>query len=177
MEDSGKVINRPEKTIIEGLRQLGTCAISDAFDKLGIKSVITGINPLFSGAKIVGPVVTITQAVATHTYTGMALSKTKFVIENVAQIGDVIFISAPGCKDFATWGEMVSIRCKVKGIEGVVIDGATRDIDKIRQLRFPVFTKAFTPVCEFSRIQTISINEHIQCNGVQIIPGDNTCRR
>jgi 3-hexulose-6-phosphate synthase/6-phospho-3-hexuloisomerase len=42
-------------------------------------------------------------------------------------------------------GELASWSCKQKGIAGIVIDGAVRDVDEIRRIKFPVFAKYIVP--------------------------------
>ncbi len=39
-------------------------------------------------------------------------------------------------------GELATLVCMKKGLSGVVIDGAVRDVDDIRMMKFPVFAKA-----------------------------------
>src|SRR5439155_1481130 len=45
----------------------------------------------------------------------------------------------------AVWGELASNSCLVKGVEGVVIDGAVRDLDTILELNFPCFSRHVAP--------------------------------
>ena len=45
-------------TWVERLRQLDTCAVSDAQDKLGIKGTVIGILPLYETERIAGRAVT-----------------------------------------------------------------------------------------------------------------------
>jgi len=54
--------------------------------------------------------------------------------------GDVIVINA-GSGRIAVWGELASCSCKQKGVEGVVIDGAIRDVDAILDMEFPAFAR------------------------------------
>ncbi|MCX8192172.1 MAG: hypothetical protein N3F06_05130, partial [Nitrososphaerales archaeon] len=57
-------------------------------------------------------------------------------------------------------------------VEGVVVNGGVRDVDEIRRLRFPVFTKHITPRSGKTRIKIQSVNEPIQIDGVRIKGGD-----
>ncbi len=57
-----------------------------------------------------------------------------------AEEGDVIVIDADGGKT-AVWGELASWSCQQKGVEAVIIDGAVRDVQSIRELGFPVFAR------------------------------------
>jgi len=61
-----------------------------------------------------------------------------------ADEGDVIVVDAGG-SEIAVWGELASWSCKLKGIAGVVIDGAARDIDSILDIDFPCFSRNISP--------------------------------
>jgi len=64
---------------------------------------------------------------------------------DVAGKGDVIVINNSRAKDIAPWGELATRSCINKEIAGVVIDGAVRDVDDIRKLRYPLFATATVP--------------------------------
>jgi 3-hexulose-6-phosphate synthase/6-phospho-3-hexuloisomerase len=59
---------------------------------------------------------------------------------DVAKPGEVIVIDAQGGTT-AVWGELASWSCKVKGVAGVVIDGAIRDVPDIVEMGFPAFAR------------------------------------
>ena len=61
---------------------------------------------------------------------------------DAAQPGDVIVIDNGGRPDTSCWGGLLALAAKTKGISGVVIDGACRDIDESRELGFPVYARA-----------------------------------
>ena len=64
---------------------------------------------------------------------------------DVAGKGDVIVINNSRAKDIAPWGELATRSCINREIAGVVIDGAVRDVDDIRKLRYPLFATATVP--------------------------------
>lgn len=119
-----------EAEIREAFEKVSTPNISDAMHRKGaMHGIIPRINP---GRKIIGRAITV------KTMDG-DWAKPVEAIER-AQRGDVIVIDAGGGYN-AIWGELASWSCKVKGIEGVVIDGAARDIDAIKEMDFPVFSR------------------------------------
>jgi 3-hexulose-6-phosphate synthase/6-phospho-3-hexuloisomerase len=61
-----------------------------------------------------------------------------------ADEGWVIVVDVNGGKT-AIWGELATWSAKLKGISGVVIDGAIRDLDDIVKMDFPVFFRYVTP--------------------------------
>jgi 3-hexulose-6-phosphate synthase/6-phospho-3-hexuloisomerase len=59
----------------------------------------------------------------------------------------------------------------VKGVAGVVIDGAARDIDAIFDLDFPLFSRHVTPHAGEPKGHG-TIGEEIQCGGQTVRTGD-----
>ena len=70
----------------------------------------------------------------------------------------------------APWGELATLSCMKKGLSGVVIDGAVRDVDDIRAMKFPVFAKAIVPNAGEPK-GFGEINAEIQCGGQSVCPG------
>jgi 4-hydroxy-4-methyl-2-oxoglutarate aldolase len=63
----------------------------------------------------------------------------------VAEAGDVIVIAANGRCDAALIGELLSTAARKKGISGVVVDGAIRDVATLAQWAdFHVYTRFIT---------------------------------
>lgn len=116
--------------IRKALEKVSTPNISDAMHRepcmKGIKSRTT------EGKKIVGKALTV------KTVDGDWAKPVEAIDE--AEGGEIIVIDADGGKT-AVWGELASWSCKSKGVKGVVIDGAVRDVDDIRELGFPVFAR------------------------------------
>ena len=69
------------------------------------------------------------------------------------------------------WGEVLSVAAQARGIAGLVIDGAVRDIEAITQRRFPVFSRGLAiGACKKEKIGTL--NEPIDLGGVTVRSGD-----
>ncbi len=58
------------------------------------------------------------------------------------------------------------------GVAGVVIDGAVRDVDDIREMKFPVFATATVPNAGDPKGLGGEINTEITCCGQEVRPGD-----
>jgi regulator of RNase E activity RraA len=89
-----------------------------------------------------------------------------------AQPGDIIVIDNGGKLEFSCWGGLLALSAKLKGVSGVVIDGASRDIDEARELEFPVYARGVVPMTARGRVVQESYNQEIQFAGVQCHPGD-----
>lgn len=147
----------------EGIRRIfsevSTPNISDAMHRTG---QLNGIMAICPGAKAVGRAFTV------RTYPG-DWAKPVEAIDHAPE-GSVIVIDAGG-SDIAVWGELATWSCVKKGIRGVVIDGAIRDVDAIRKLKFPAFARHITPTAGepkgFGEVEV-----EILCGGAKVRPGD-----
>ncbi|MGH7827653.1 MAG: RraA family protein [Candidatus Binatia bacterium] len=155
--------------IVERLAKLDTCAVSDALDRLGLKGATYGIRPMWPCPKIAGRALTMK-------IKPIGLEKPKEHLGTrpilAAQPGDIIVVDNGGRPDNSCWGGLLSLAAKTKGISGIVIDGACRDIDESRDLGFPVYARAAVPMTARGRVMQESFNQEIQFGGVQIHPGD-----
>ena len=157
------------EAIIERLARLDTCAVSDALDSLGLKGATWGVRPQWSCGRIVGRAVTMKIKPA-----GLQLPTQHLGTAPIeaAKPGDIIVIDNGGKLEFSCWGGLLALSAKLKGISGVVIDGACRDIDEAREMGFPVYARGAVPMTARGRVVQESFNQEIQFAGVQCRPGD-----
>jgi regulator of RNase E activity RraA len=89
-----------------------------------------------------------------------------------ASAGDIIVIDNRGDLNNNCWGEILSMGAKMKGVSGVVVDGAARDIDACKEFGFPVYARGTVPITARGRIMEESFNEVIRIGDVQVRRGD-----
>jgi len=157
------------ETIIDRLAKLDTCAVSDALDSLNLKGATWGVRPQWPCAKIAGRAVTMKIKPAGLQQPTQHLGTAPI---EAAQPGDIIVIDNGGKLEFSCWGGLLALSAKLKGVSGVVIDGASRDIDEARELEFPVYARGVVPMTARGRVMQESYNQEIQFAGVQCHPGD-----
>ncbi len=146
------------KEIREALIKVSTPNISDAQHR---KNAIGELIKL-GGGKVAGPAVTV------RTMDGDWAKAVEAI--DIAKPGEVIVIDAQDGK-IAVWGELATWSCKVKGIEGVVVYGAVRDVDEIKKIDYPVFARRTVPNAGEPK-GFGEINVEISIGGVKIKPGD-----
>ena len=61
-----------------------------------------------------------------------------------ARPGDVLVIDACGLPP-AVWGEMATMSAQLKGLAGIVLHGAIRDVADIRKMAFPAYASLICP--------------------------------
>lgn len=84
---------------------------------------------------------------------------------------EVLVIDAANYSDRAVWGGILNTRAKLRGINGVVLDGAARDAAEMRAMGLPVFLSALSPAGPHKGWGG-SIDDRISCGGVVVMPGD-----
>lgn len=161
---------QPSDEILEGFRGLlsifsPSCVVADCMERAGVFR--SDIRPLFD-ARFAGTALTV------RLYPGDLVDCLDAL--SVAQPGNVIVVDAAGETETSIWGGLMAGLCQHKGVVGAVVDGAIRDIDEIKSLRFPIFSRAVVPRSTHSpyskRLEPIEINVPIQCGGVLVSPGD-----
>lgn len=149
---------------------LSTTNVSDALDALGLRGSTYGIRPMWhTMGKIVGPAVTLKMTAA-----GQTKGKHHLGVRAIdaANPGDVIVVDNGGRLDTSCWGGVLATGASVKGLSGVVIDGACRDLDDCVELNFPVYARGTVVATARGRVQEEATNVLIQFGGVQVRPGD-----
>jgi 4-hydroxy-4-methyl-2-oxoglutarate aldolase len=162
-------VKRPTKEIIEGFREVSTCNVSDALDKLGLKCGVAGIRPLYDCQKIVGSAITMRIIPFGPDLPTGHLGADAI---DASEEGDIIVIDNGGRVDQNCWGEILSFAAQQKGVGGVIIDGASRDVDIIREINFPVYARGVVPFTARGRNVQGDFNCTVQVGGAQVRPGD-----
>ena len=85
--------------------------------------------------------------------------------------GDVLVIDAGGHADTALWGGLLTQAALSRGLTGVVIDGAVRDVAEIREAGFACFAAASVPAGPHKGFGG-TIDGVIACAGCTVAPGD-----
>jgi 3-hexulose-6-phosphate synthase/6-phospho-3-hexuloisomerase len=148
-----------EEEIVSLLRSVSSSNISDAMHR---KGAMRGIHPLIPGKKIVGKAITV------QTFAGDWAKPVEAI--DMAGPGDVLVIYN-GSNSIAPWGGLATLSCKIKGVEGVVVDGAVRDLQEIRPMDYPLFSSDVVPNAGDPKGMG-EINSEIVCGGQTVRPGD-----
>src|SRR4029453_13890438 len=70
------------------------------------------------------------------------------------------------------WGELLSTAARNQGCLGAVVDGAVRDVVKMRQMGFAVFARGPCVYDSQNRQRVIDVDVPVQIDGVTFSPGD-----
>ena len=139
---------------------IATANLSDVIGRIG--AMDGGIRRL-CGSTMVGPAHTVI------TGTGDSSSVHRALVD--AEPGSVLVVDAQGGIARAVWGAVMTTAAIERGIVGVVIDGAVRDIEEIASVGFTTFARATCPAGPHKGFRG-SHGVPIQCGGVVVNPGD-----
>jgi len=158
------------RAVAQRLAAFDTCTLSDALDKLGLTGAVLGLAPLTTtGRRIAGRVVTVKLG---PMITGLPKRHLGAAAIVQAQPGEILVIEHRGRTDVSGWGGLLSRGAIAKGIAGVIIDGACRDVDESRELGLPVFGRGAVPVTARGRIAEHDCNCPVMMGNVVVNPGD-----
>ena len=133
-------------------------------DVAGRRGAVSGrISPLASTMKFAGPALTVEVRPGDNLMIHAAMA--------LAQPGDVIVVDGKGDLSSALMGEIMSQQCVALGVAAVVIDGAVRDSEAIRELGFPMYAAGLNPNGPTKNVAG-RVNHPISLGGVSINPGD-----
>ena len=142
-----------------------SCVFADVMYRTGVMT--SAIKPAFK-AKAVG------QAITVQLSKGDLVDPLKAL--EMGRHGDIIVVDAGGDTETSVCGGLMGGLAKNKGIRGMVVDGAGRDIDELEDIGWPIWTRAITArgthTMFSGRKEELSINVPIACGGVAVSPGD-----
>ncbi|MFB3138068.1 MAG: RraA family protein [Phycisphaerales bacterium] len=150
---------------------MATSTLANALDKAGLHNkIIAHIKAAVPSFRFTGPAVTVKEITGAHgDYTSDDFAVGLMI--DAAQAGDVIVVDAGGA-ECSTWGGMASLAAKLKGVAGLMVDGAVRDLEEMIEFEFPVFSRHITPTTGRLRLKVEAINVDVVIDGVAVAPGD-----
>lgn len=155
-------IPRPPAELVESFRNYDVPDISDLVGYL--YTMDSTIRPLYHPIKrLLGSALTVKIPPGDNT----ALFKAMRMVEP----GDVLVVDARGYTECSGSGA-ASLKLPIsRGLVGVVIDGAWRDVTELQSVDFPIYGKAISP---FSgpKLRPGEVNVPVCCGGVIVHPGD-----
>jgi 4-hydroxy-4-methyl-2-oxoglutarate aldolase len=85
---------------------------------------------------------------------------------------DVLIAAAGGSPRSGIWGELLTTAARNRGCVGAIVDGAVRDVAKVRALDFPVFARGTSPYDSRDRQRVVDLDVPVEIEGVRFRPGD-----
>jgi 4-hydroxy-4-methyl-2-oxoglutarate aldolase len=156
-----------------------TATASDVLDGLGCPLVVPGdvLVPRLESAAVAGHATTLrylperrcVHLPETRRTPPRLAHETAF---EMCERGDVLVVDACGIAGTSTFGGMAAVTAVQHGVAGIVVDGAIRDLDEIREVGLPAWSRSITPRTGKWRLEAVAVNAPVCCGGQQVVPGD-----
>ena len=164
----------PDDPLVAGFKKTYPASVSDAVELVTGKSgTMRHDMKLVTGKAMVGRAVTSLARPAPPEGATPALA-TKHSVEMIdeAKPGEVGVIVMEGTLDIAAMGNLMATAATERGMAGMVLDGAIRDIWDIRRMGLTVYARSATPATAVGHYATLAKNVPVECAGVTVRPGD-----
>ena len=149
------------QTVRGRLLTLSTGLLSDALGKSW--AMDHGVQGRSANNSMAGPAFTVRVHAADILMVGKAVTE--------CPAGHVLVIDGRGHRNTALWGGIITIAARLKGLAGVVIDGAIRDSAEIAVDSFPVFARSVVPNAGGAEYEG-DLGVPVQCGGLPVNPSD-----
>ncbi len=162
--------------LVAGFKKTYPASVSDAVE------LVTGKNgtmrhdmKLVTGQAMVGRAVTSLVRPAPPEQATPALS-TKHSVEMIdnalpGEVG-VIVMDGPDGLEIAAIGNLMATAAKERGMAGMVLDGAVRDIWDVRRMGLTVYARSSSPRTAVGHYATVGRNVPVTCGGIVVRHGD-----
>jgi 4-hydroxy-4-methyl-2-oxoglutarate aldolase len=154
-------IKRADAELVKRLGALGTSTVHEAYGRSGLMKPY--LRPVWAGGEAAGTAVTVLAHPGDNWMIHVAVEQ--------CQPGDVLVVGCSADNTDGMFGDLLATSLMARGVKGLIIDAGVRDAKSLREMGFPVWSKAISAKGTV-KASLGAVNVPVVCAGVNVIPGD-----
>jgi 4-hydroxy-4-methyl-2-oxoglutarate aldolase len=154
-------IARADGALVKRLGALGTSTVHEAYGRDGLMKPY--MRPVWAGGEAAGTAITVLAQPGDNWMIHVAVEQCK--------PGDILVVGCSADNTDGMFGDLLATSLMARGVVGLIIDAGVRDVKSLREMGFPVWSRAISAKGTV-KAALGAVNIPVVCAGVNVIPGD-----